>query len=330
MEDSVPTIHWEGDETGYLKVLDQSLLPTRVSLRGIRNVSALIDAINELAVRGAPAIGIAAAYGAVLAAAEQPSASYDCLKRASRELRDSRPTAANLFWAVDRMERLAGTLEGDGLPPEQVPELLLEEARRIHAEDRELCELIGRRGAELIEDGMSILTHCNTGRLATGGIGTALGVITTAKRRGKRVRVFVNETRPLLQGARLTLFELEEAGIPATLLVDSAGAGLMAKGEIQAVLVGADRIARNGDVANKVGTYALAIVARFHGIPFYVAAPTTSIDLELAKGSSIPIEERSPDEILHGFGTDLVPFGAEARNPAFDVTPAKLISALIT
>ncbi|MGQ9592853.1 MAG: S-methyl-5-thioribose-1-phosphate isomerase, partial [Planctomycetota bacterium] len=254
---------------------------------------------------------------------------------AARRLATSRPTAVNLFWALDRMRRaldraVERALAGEAFDARRAAELLLEEARAIHREDEELCRAIGRHGARLLEDGSSVLTHCNAGALATGGSGTALAVVYEAVRAGKTIRVYADETRPLLQGARLTSWELRASGIDVTVIADGAAASLLASGRVQAAIVGADRIARNGDVANKIGTLAVAIAARRYGVPFYVAAPRTTFDLDLADGSGIPIEERPEEEVLEVLGLRAAPRGVRAWNPAFDVTPAELVSAIIT
>ena len=325
----ISTIDWEGNAAGTLLLLDQTLLPTRVEPRRIDTLDEVIDAIRRLVVRGAPAIGVTAGYGAVLIA-RTGGDGYAALREGLPRLRAARPTAVNLQQTVDRIAALVARLEREGTPTAKLSGHLLDEARTIHAEDVGRCESMGQHGAELLTDGMTLLTHCNTGRLATGGIGTALGVITTAFHQGKRLDVYAGETRPLLQGARLTAFELAEVGIPCTLLADSAGAGLIGSGEIDAVLVGADRIAANGDTANKVGTLPLALAASHFGVPFYVVAPTTTLDTSIADGTAIPIEGRGADEILDALGPNRVPAGISARNPAFDVTPNALVTALVT
>ncbi|MEM6799382.1 MAG: S-methyl-5-thioribose-1-phosphate isomerase [Planctomycetota bacterium] len=324
------TIEWIGDELGQLRLLDQTKLPAEASFLTCLNVRDVWQAIKRLSVRGAPAIGIAAAYGICLAVQK------DRTQRAANEACDflatSRPTAVNLFWALDRMRQRVDAIAADGAQ-EQLPERLLAEARAIHTEDRELCAAIGRHGADLLDDlptGAGILTHCNTGALATGGDGTALSVIFEMHRRGKAPTVYADETRPLLQGARLTMWELMQRGVDATLITDSMAAQVMREGRVQAVITGADRIAANGDSANKIGTYGLAIAAKHHKVPFYIAAPSTTFDLSLASGEAIPIEERSAEEITRGFGKPTAPDGAKTYNPAFDVTPAELIAGLIT
>jgi methylthioribose-1-phosphate isomerase len=326
------TLRWRGDCQGHLRLIDQTRLPLEFVEIECRDVETVWEAIKTLRVRGAPAIGIAAAYGlclAVQAAAEGDEAAfYKRLNEAADYLASSRPTAVNLFWALDRMRRTAARLRGAA--PRDVLAALLAEARAIHEEDRRVCRAIGRYGAELLQAGAGVLTHCNAGGLATADYGTALAVFFTAQEQGKRPHVFVDETRPLLQGARLTAWELAQRGIKATLICDSMAAQVMREGRVQAVVTGADRIAANGDTANKIGTYALAVLARAHEIPFYVAAPTSTFDLTLPDGSGIPIEQRAREEITHGFGRQTAPDGVEVYNPAFDVTPAKYIDAIVT
>ncbi len=331
-------VAWEGGlDDGRLALLDQTRLPGELRTLAIGDIETLRRAILDLAVRGAPAIGIAGAYGMVLhlaaearrAGASIPSqALRPAFDHAFERLVTSRPTAVNLRWALERQracfDRHVGHLTGQ----EMAARLLLE-ARRIHKEDAELCARIADHGAALLPAG-GIATHCNTGALATGGVGTALGAIVHAHQRGKRIQVYAGETRPLLQGARLTALELQHAGIPVTLVCDSMQAMLMARGLIQAVIVGADRICANGDTANKIGTYALAVLARHHGIPFYVAAPYSTFDLSLATGDLIEIEERKPDEVRRHQGVLAAPADVPCANPAFDVTPSALITAIIT
>ena len=334
MSGIVPTaLRWCGDATGHLEILDQTLLPGRLEHVTCRDVPTVVEAIQALRVRGAPAIGIAGGYGVVLAAGEAvraglgPHAARAHVLARGEELACARPTAVNLRWAVERVIAVL-----DRLPDAPAPELaaaLLAEARDIHEEDRRLCAAIGRHGAALLPDG-GVLTHCNTGALATGGIGTALGVITTAWDSGRRLSVFADETRPLFQGARLTAWELVTRGIPVTVLVDGAAGHLLATGRITSCIVGADRITAGGDVANKIGTYALAVLARAHGVPFFVAAPSSTFDLAIASGADIPIEERAAAEVLAPLGVPAAPAGAAAFNPAFDVTPASLVTAIVT
>ena len=333
MSRSIETLRWVGDERGHLALIDQTRLPLELVEIECRDVEAVWEAIKQLRVRGAPAIGIAAAYGVVLGlqsrqqietvgfrAALETSASY---------LATSRPTAVNLFWALDRMKSKGQALS-DSLSSDEKLAMLLAEARAIHDEDRAICHAIGRYGAELLTDQAGVLTHCNAGGLATSEYGTALSVFFTCQDQGKRLHVFVDETRPLLQGSRLTAWELHQRGIEATLICDNMAGQVMREGKVQAVIVGADRIAANGDTANKIGTYSVAVLAAAHGIPFFVAAPTTTFDLSIDSGEQIPIEQRSPDEITHGFGRQTAPGGIGVYNPAFDVTPARLIKAIIT
>lgn len=311
-----PALKWENDS---LYILDQRLLPHIVEYIKCEDHEDVARAIREMAVRGAPAIGIAAAYGVVLGVRKQ---SLGKLKDITKVLSETRPTAVNLFWALERMKRRA--LESSSW------EELLEEAKAIHEEDIRANETMGKYGAILIPDGARVLTHCNAGALATGGLGTALGVIRMAFYQGKRIKVFVDETRPVLQGARLTTWELMMDGIDVTLITDNMAGYLMSRGEIDLVIVGADRIASNGDVANKIGTYSLAVLARFHGIPFYVAAPISTIDINIASGKNIPIEERNPREVIEIGGVKIAPENVKVYNPAFDITPANLVSAIIT
>lgn len=315
---------------GAVELLDQTWLPEEVVMLTIRDFHELARAIREMRVRGAPAIGLAAAYGVVLGLQDlEDETSLDRrFQEVVEELRRTRPTAVNLSWALGRMARALERNRGLGLA--QLKEALLAEAERIHREDIEANRAIGRFGAELLPKGATLLTHCNAGALATGGYGTALGVVRTAWELGKLEKVLVSETRPLLQGARLTAWELEQEGIPYELITDSMAGWLMARGEAGAVVVGADRIARNGDTANKIGTYALAVLAHHHKIPFYVAAPSSTLDPAISTGQEIPLEERDPAEVTQIRGLRIAPVGAKARNPAFDVTPHELISAIIT
>ncbi len=313
-------------------MIDQTLLPTEFREIDCKTVEDVWEAIRMLRVRGAPAIGVAAAYGLVLglqSAVERSRGEFDAaLEQTVEYLSSSRPTAVNLFWALDRMRSAAKrAAEADSA---QVLQLLLDEARQIEEEDREMCAAIGRVGAELLRDGDSVLTHCNAGGLATAGDGTALSVFFAAAAQGKQIHVFVDETRPLLQGARLTEWELMQRSIPATLICDSMAGWVMKQGGVRAVVTGADRIAANGDAANKIGTYSVATLAKAHGIPFYVAAPSSTFDLSLSSGAEIPIEERAANEITHGFGRQTAPDNAQVFNPAFDVTDAELIAAIIT
>jgi methylthioribose-1-phosphate isomerase len=314
---------------GRLRILDQRKLPEEQVFVNLDNYPDVVAAIKEMKVRGAPAIGVAAAYGIALGASGVKTASKDDflgqLDRIMQTFAASRPTAVNLFQAIGRMKKAA---EGDGVV--EMKKSLINEAKRIHEEEMTATKALSRLGADLLSDGCTVLTHCNAGPLATAGYGTALGVIRAAIDQGKKVSVFVTETRPLLQGARLTTWELMEERIPVTLITDSMAGYFMKRGEIDCVIVGADRIAANGYTANKIGTYALAVLANAHGIPFYVAAPTSTIDLSLTSGYQIPIEERSPDEVTHIRGIPVAPEGVRAANPAFDVTPHAYISSIIT
>jgi len=331
-EHELQTVRWIGDAaTGVLRLIDQTRLPTEYLEMDCREVETVWEAIKTLRVRGAPAIGIAAAYGSVLGARaqglEEAGSVRSALRAATESLRTSRPTAVNLFWALDRMDAAGVAAGGDG---RAVLERLLDEARRIDDEDRAMCRAIGRHGAALVQPGQGVLTHCNAGGLATADYGTALAVVFAAHEQGVAVHVFADETRPLLQGARLTAWELQRRGIPVTLICDNMAAQVMKEGKVQMVVVGADRIAANGDTANKIGTYGLALLAMAHAIPFYVAAPSSTFDLAIPDGSAIPIEQRDPREITHGFGRQTAPDGIEVYNPAFDVTPAALIAGIIT
>jgi methylthioribose-1-phosphate isomerase len=311
-----------------LRLLAQSRLPLKVEYLELDDYGDIIAAIKRLDVRGAPAIGIAAAYGLAVAAEKAQRYEPDFIEQVGREFKAARPTAVNLFWAVDRMlNRYRRRL------PENLPEalkLLWSEAEAIHEEDRRMCEAIGRNGAELLPDDCAVLTHCNAGALATGGTGTALAVVYACAEQGKTIRVFADETRPLLQGARLTAWELMQEGIDVTLITDNMAGHVMARGKIDAVIVGTDRVAANGDVANKIGTYSVAVLAEQHGIPFYVAAPMSTFDSQTPDGSRIVIEERDPSEITEGFGRRTAPEGVKVYAPAFDVTPNRLVTAFIT
>ena len=324
-------MEWIGGIDGHLRLLDQTLLPIDVCFIDCMDISTVHEAMRSLRVRGAPAIGITAAMGILVGLKKIPSGTS--LKKHYEDtdnyLRTSRPTAVNLFWALDRMKRKF--IEIADLPDQRnILSILLEEALLIEKEDRAMCQAIGKIGANLVQDGFGILTHCNTGGLATAAYGTALSVIFTAYEQGKSIHVFCDETRPLMQGARLTSWELLQAGIPATLICDSMAAQVMKEGKINMVIVGADRIAANGDSANKIGTYGLSVLAHAHNIPFYVAAPSSTFDLTLKDGSGIPIEQRNPKEITEPFGKQVAPTGVSVYNPAFDVSPAHLITGIIT
>ena len=323
------TLQWS---KGTLKLLDQLKLPHVVKTVACHNVKETGEAIKKMQVRGAPAIGVAAGYGmaqAVLASkARSGEALLKDLAKAGDYLKGTRPTAVNLAWAVDRMLECARRQRDLKLPA--LKARLLEEAAAIEEQDIQLCASMAGHGSQLLRDRDQVLTHCNTGALATAGVGTALGCVTTAAKQGKKLHVWVDETRPYLQGARLTALELKEARIPHTLITDNTAAALMAAGKVNVVIVGADRITAQGDVANKIGTYGLAVLAKHHGIPFYVAAPSSTVDLALQQGREIPIEERSPDEVLFIQGKPIAPKGTKALHLGFDVTPHSLISAIVT
>lgn len=328
-----PAISWIGDAaTGHLQLIDQTLLPVEYHELNCSTVEIVWDAIKLLRVRGAPAIGVAAAYGVVVGCQSARSARRDQfdnrLKFVVDYLAGSRPTAVNLFWALDRMARTAQA-SAHLSSPEMLDRLLVE-AKAIEIEDREMCSAIGRFGLPLVRGCNGILTHCNTGGLATAGDGTALAVIFAAARENPQLQVYADETRPLLQGARLTAWELMQRQVPVTLICDSMAGWVMKERRVQAVIVGADRIAANGDAANKIGTYSLSMLARAHDIPFYVAAPSSTFDLTIENGDQIPIEERVSTEITHAFGRQTAPDGCRTYNPAFDVAPATHITALIT
>jgi methylthioribose-1-phosphate isomerase len=325
----LPTIAWRGRS---VVMIDQRKLPGQETYVHCRTYIQVAQAIEKMVIRGAPAIGIAAAYGLVLGAlalsAETGRSIDRDFEKVYKRLERTRPTARNLFWALERMRAAYDRSRAHGL--RAIRTALLEEARAIELEDVETNWAIGLHGQTLLRDGMTVLTHCNAGALATAEYGTALGIIRAAIAKGKRIRVFADETRPLLQGARLTIWELDKDGIPVVLITDSMAGWFMRRGEVNAVVVGADRIARNGDTANKIGTYSLAVLAKENGIPFYVAAPTSTIDWSLAEGGGIPIEERNPDEVREVGGRLVTVPYAEVRNPAFDVTPAAYITAIVT
>ncbi len=329
-----PTIAWEGEVPGRVRLLDQTRLPGEIGLLEVRTAAGMVDAIRRLAVRGAPAIGVAGAFGMVLGLQEEPvldgAALLALARRTATLLRSARPTAVSLVRAVYRTLARVEREAAGGAGPEALRRAALAEARAILEEDREACRRIAEEGAALLRDGQGVLTHCNTGALATTGIGTALGIVLRALERGTRLSVFAGETRPLLQGSRLTALELRSAGAEVTLLADCASGSLLRSGRIGIVLVGADRIARNGDVANKIGTYPLALLAREHAVPFYVAAPIETIDPRIAAGSAIPVEERGEEEVLSLGGRRVAPEGVKVFNPAFDVTPARLVTGIVT
>ena len=325
----IPTIEWAD---GRIHLIDQTLLPNEFNQIYCDDVESVWEAIKSLRVRGAPAIGIAGALGAVLGIWKSKATSYSDfaaeLKKVTDYLATSRPTAVNLFWALERIKQTAE--KHQGLEIAQLKAVLLDEAQDIIEEDRARCRAIGQHGLDLIRNGDTILTHCNAGGLATSDYGTALAVMFSAHESGKNISVYADETRPLLQGARLTAWELMQAGIDVTLICDNMAAQVMKEGKIQSVIVGADRIAANGDTANKIGTYNVAILAKAHDIPFYVAAPTSTLDLSLETGDLIPIEQRAAEEVTEGFGNRTAPEGVKVYSPAFDVTPAYLVTAIIT
>lgn len=325
----IDTIRWINDS---IRIIDQSELPEKEIYLNITRVDELVDAINKLKIRGAPALGIAGAFGTVLALVESVKLKNDGflekVHEITRKLILSRPTAVNLNWGVDRILRIIEKYHH--LNPLEIIEKTVTEANKLLEEDMHRCHSIGKIGSNLISGNCSILTHCNTGGLATGGFGTALGVVVTAYQQNKKIHVYVNETRPVLQGSRLTAWELQKEGIDHTVITDNMAGYLMAQKKIHCVIVGADRIAANGDTANKIGTYALAVLSEKHRIPFYVAAPMSTVDRKTKCGYDIPIEERKPEEITHFQGHRIVPLGSKVYNPAFDVTPASMITAIIT
>jgi methylthioribose-1-phosphate isomerase len=332
MEYKIIPVKWSDE--GVL-MLDQRLLPTREKWLTLKSYNEVADGIRDMVVRGAPAIGVSAAYGIALGARQFVGTNIDDLEDEleyiSKVLAETRPTAVNLFWAIDRMRRTFRKAKVEGKSVSEIKKILLDDSIAIHEEDIESQRLIAQFGGELIDDNSVVLTHCNAGALATGGVwGTALGVIRGAKDQGKTVSVIADETRPYLQGARLTAWELLQDEIPVTLITDNMSGHIMKKGGVQAVVVGSDRIAANGDVANKIGTYMVAVLARRHGIPFYVAAPLSTVDLECATGDEIPIEERNVREITHVQDIQLAPDGIDVSNYAFDVTPNDLVTAIIT
>ena len=326
----VPTVQWHD---GAVRLIDQSRLPETVAFLDCRDVESVASAIRELKVRGAPAIGVTAAMGVALGAQTIAATEYESFAKELLAICDrlaaTRPTAVNLFWAIDRMKQKLAGLRRE--PIAAIKAALWNESQTILEEDIALCKAMGRHGAALITKGQTILTHCNAGALATAGYGTALGVIRAAWEQGKEIQVIADETRPVLQGARLTAWELMQDKIPVTLITDNMAGALMRQGKIQLCIVGADRIAANGDVANKIGTYSVAVLAKAHGIPFYVAAPYSTIDLRTKSGADIPIEQRQAREVttIHG-SHPVAPDGVQVYNPAFDVTPAELVSGIIT
>ena len=324
----VPTITWKNDA---LRLIDQTLLPEEYKFITCRDVGTVAEAIVSLRVRGAPAIGVAAAYGVVIAAQEAivRDADFDrYVSKSIQKLAQTRPTAVNLFWALDRQKKVLANTASHS--PAEKRDCLLKEAHEIFEDDKRICRQIGRNGAELLSSQATVLTHCNAGGLATADYGTALAVVYAAVEAGKQVAVYADETRPLLQGSRLTAWELNQSGVDVTVICDNMAAAVLREKNIDSIVVGADRIAKNGDVANKIGTYGLAILAKAHQVPFYVAAPLSTIDMKRDTGAQIPIEERKTEEITHGMGRQTAPSGIHVYNPAFDVTPNHLVTAIIT
>ncbi|MGB2987204.1 MAG: S-methyl-5-thioribose-1-phosphate isomerase [Phycisphaerae bacterium] len=326
------SIEWIGGLDGYVRMIDQTRLPTELAMIECCDSQTMWEAIKQLRIRGAPAIGIAAAMGTVLGVRDYAGSDREGFLKRLDEVCDylatSRPTGANLFWALERMRERARSMETEDLAP--LKAVLLEEAKRIRDEDAAMCRAIGRFGESLVQRGAGVLTHCNAGALATAELGTALAPLYVAHESGRSFRVYASETRPLLQGSRLTAWELQQAGIDVTVLCDSMVGALMKQGKVDIVITGADRIAANGDVANKIGTYSVAVLARAHGIPLYVAAPSSTFDSSIPDGGEIPIEERDPDEIRIGFGRPTAPPDVACYCPAFDVTPAELVESIIT
>lgn len=328
----LPTIEWIGEIDGRIKLIDQTLLPNELKYVYCDDKESIFHAIKTLMVRGAPAIGIAAAMGTVVGIKNSKSEDFESFFREMKEvtscLGSSRPTAVNLFWGLKRMEDTAQ--KNSHKPVSEIKRILLDEAKTILEEDKAICRKIGENGESLLEDGSCVITHCNAGGLATGDYGTALAIMFAAAENGKKISVYADETRPLLQGSRLTAWELKNAGIDVTLICDNMAAHTMKRKKIDCVIVGADRIAANGDTANKIGTYSLSIIAKEHNVPFYVAAPASTFDLSIASGDEIQIEERNPDEVTKIAGNKIAPDEIKVFNPAFDVTPASNITAIIT
>lgn len=327
----IKTLEWTDEG---VMMIDQRLLPTEETYPVFRNYEEVAFAIKDMVVRGAPAIGVAAAMGVALGARDtqtnDPGQFEQAFEHICQVIASTRPTAVNLFWAIERMRNLYGSLKEQNASLDEIRQRLIDEARLMHDEDVEANRSMGRFGAELIPDEATVLTHCNAGALATAGYGTALGVIRAAVEAGKKIAVFADETRPFLQGARLTAWELQKDNIPVTLITDNMAGHFMKGGKIDCVVVGADRIAANGDVANKIGTYSVAVLARENNIPFYVAAPISTLDLNIKSGEQIPIEERNEQEVTHVKGNQLAPTGINVANPAFDVTPNRYVAAIIT
>jgi len=322
----IETIQWID---GAVVMIDQRRLPLEEKYVTCRSFQEVATAIRDMTIRGAPAIGVAAAMGVALGVLRASETNLDAqMEEICATLAGTRPTAVNLFWAIGRMKRVYASVAGQ--PIGEIRRRLVEEALLVREEDIAICRAIGRNGAALVPDRKTVLTHCNAGALATAGYGTALGVIRAAVEAGKQIDVFADETRPFLQGARLTVWELQQDSIPTTLITDNMAGHFLKSGRIGCVVVGADRIAANGDVANKVGTYSVAVLAKENGVPFFVAAPVSTLDLSLASGDAIPIEQRAADEVTHVFGTRIAPEGTVVENPAFDVTPARYVAAIIT
>jgi methylthioribose-1-phosphate isomerase len=322
----IETIQWI---EGAVVMIDQRRLPLEEEYVTCRSFQEVATAIRDMTIRGAPAIGVAAAMGVALGVLHASETNLDAqMDEICATLAGTRPTAVNLFWAIDRMKRVYTSVAGQ--PIGEIRRRIVEEALLVREEDIAICRAIGRNGASLVPDRKTVLTHCNAGALATAGYGTALGVVRAAVEAGKRIDVFADETRPFLQGARLTVWELQQDRIPTTLITDNMAGHFLKSGRIGCVVVGADRIAANGDVANKVGTYSVAVLAKENGVPFFVAAPVSTLDLSLASGDAIPIEQRAADEVTHVFGTRIAPEGTVVENPAFDVTPARYVTAIVT
>ena len=324
----VNTIEWT--DAGVV-MIDQTKLPAEETFVTCTTYDEVADAIRTMVIRGAPAIGCAAAMGVAIGVQKATDDNLDAqVDDICETLAATRPTAVNLFWAIERMRGLYNTLRSDGVEPAAIRARLIDEAKEVLRDDIEINKAMGRHGAALLPHGGTVMTHCNAGALATGGYGTALGVIRAAVESGNPVAVMANETRPFMQGSRLTVWELQQDNIPVTLLTDNMAGHMMQRGEVNAVVVGADRIASNGDVANKIGTYSVAVLAKENGIPFYVAAPISTLDMNLESGDQIPIEERSPDEVTQIRGHQIAPLETQVKNPAFDVTPNRYVSAIIT
>jgi len=327
----LPTVEWKDD---HVLMVDQRKLPAQEVYVELKTAREVARAIERMVIRGAPAIGVAAAMGLALGVVKSRATGSATLAaefyRLCEMMAATRPTAVNLFWAIDRMKRVFSEAARAGRSPAEIRGIVVAEARAIHDEDVACCRTLGRHGAAVVPDGGQVLTHCNAGALATGGYGTALGVVRAAVEAGKRIAVYADETRPFLQGARLTAWELLRDGIDTTIITDGMAGPLLRSGKVDVVVVGADRIAANGDVANKIGTYTVAVLAREHGVPFYVAAPTSTVDLATPDGSAIPIEERNEREVTHVGSSRVAPEGASVWNPAFDVTPHALVAGIIT